>query len=116
MQESHGEGLASHTGPESCGGTRKGTDEALTGERAGQAIEPRNRNPVGGRVLRSADAVAVGGRPHCPSRQREGWPGSARSKTLRTSGHTSRGSRESPRSPAARPGAGRIGKSEDARR
>jgi len=114
MQESHGEGLASHTGPESCGGARKGTVEALAGERAGQAIEPRNRNPVLGRVLRSADAVAVGGRPHCPPRQREGWLGSARSKTLGMHGHTSRGSRESPSLPART--AGRIGKSMDVRR
>jgi hypothetical protein len=33
MQESHGEGQATHTGPESCAGARKGAREALTGER-----------------------------------------------------------------------------------
>ena len=33
MKESYSEGVASHTGPESC---------ALTGGNAGQGIEPRN--------------------------------------------------------------------------
>ena len=42
MKESHGEGVAIHTGPESCEATRKSGDEALTGENTGQAIEPRN--------------------------------------------------------------------------
>ena len=37
------EGLTSHIGPESCAGVREGEREALTGERAGQAIERRNR-------------------------------------------------------------------------
>jgi len=32
MQESYGEGLASHTGPESCAGVCEGTGEALTGD------------------------------------------------------------------------------------
>jgi len=36
MQEPHGEGLASHTGPESCAGGRQAVGEALTGEDAGQ--------------------------------------------------------------------------------
>src|SRR5260370_36331618 len=42
MKESYGEGVANHTGPESCGVTRKGDHEGLTGESTGQAIEPRN--------------------------------------------------------------------------
>ena len=36
------EGVAIHDGPESCVGVRKGAGEALTGVRAGRAIEPRN--------------------------------------------------------------------------
>ena len=36
MKEPYGEGLASHSGPESCACDRKGMGEALTGERAGQ--------------------------------------------------------------------------------
>lgn len=42
MKESHGEELATHTGPESCIGVREGAGEALTGVRAGGGIEPRN--------------------------------------------------------------------------
>ncbi len=36
MRESYSEGLASHTGPESWAGARKGAGEALTGVHAGQ--------------------------------------------------------------------------------
>jgi hypothetical protein len=32
------EGLANHSGPESCAGIREGVSEALTGERAGQPL------------------------------------------------------------------------------
>src|SRR5437879_9001932 len=35
MRVSYGEGLANHTGPESCGADRKVVVEALTGVRAG---------------------------------------------------------------------------------
>ena len=42
MEELYIEGLASHDGPESCAGVREGAGEALTGVRAGGAIEPRN--------------------------------------------------------------------------
>ncbi len=35
MRESYRKGLASHPGPESCGGSRKGAVEALTGVHAG---------------------------------------------------------------------------------
>jgi RNA-directed DNA polymerase len=42
MEELYAEGVATHGGPESCAGVRKGGGEALTGVRAGRAIEPRN--------------------------------------------------------------------------
>ena len=45
------EGVATRDGPESCAGTREGAGEALTGVRAGWAIEPRNHR------VRGADAV-----------------------------------------------------------
>lgn len=36
MKESYSEGLATHAGPESCAGVRKGVGEVLTGVRAGR--------------------------------------------------------------------------------
>ena len=38
------EGVATRDGPESCAGAREGTGEALTGVRAGWAMEPRNHH------------------------------------------------------------------------
>lgn len=38
MKESYGEGVASHTDPESCVGGRKDGDEAWTGGRAGWVL------------------------------------------------------------------------------
>jgi len=38
MKEPYGEGLASRTGSESCGGSRKAVREALTGEHAGRTL------------------------------------------------------------------------------
>ena len=52
------EGVAIHGGPESCAGTREGAGEALTGVRAGWAIEPRNQRD------RGADAVKQVGRQY----------------------------------------------------
>ena len=65
MEELYVEGLASHDGPESCAGVREGAGEALTGVRAGGAIEPRNVD------VRGADAVSLSGRQHRRQRHRE---------------------------------------------
>ena len=46
MKESHREGLANHSGPESCGCARESRPEALTGEHAGCVIEPRNQQSL----------------------------------------------------------------------
>lgn len=43
MKESYGEGVATHTDPESCVGLPQGGGEALTGARAGRAMEPRDQ-------------------------------------------------------------------------
>ncbi len=117
MKVHYGEGVATHTGPESCAGAREGDGEALTGGRAGQVLsreiyDPR-REPW---PLRGADAVEEGGRSHLPYCQREIRQDPARSETLCTYRHISHGNREVPRlSPAE--GAGvRIGKSKDTRR
>jgi len=107
MKVSYGEGVATHTGPESCGAARKGGVEALAGERAGRVLS-RERN-----FLRGADAVGDSGRPHPVHRYREMRRDPARSQTPCTYGSTSRGSRESPCLPEA---SGRVGKSIDVRR
>ena len=110
MKVSDGEGLATHTGPESCGAVRKGSVEALTGERAGRAFSREST------FLRSADAVGVVGRQHRQHRYREMLVGSARSETPCTYGSTSFGNREILRSPTADGAVGRVGKSKDVRR
>jgi len=110
MKESHGEGLATHTGPESCGAARKGGDEALTGERAGRVFS-RVRN-----LLRDADAVRRSGRLHPMHRYREVHRGPARSETPCTYRSALRGNREIPCPPGAASAPGRVGKSKDTRR
>ena len=110
MKESYGEGVATHTGPESCGAACKGSVEALTGVRAGRVCS-RERN-----VLRGADAVGESGRPHPAHRYREMRRDPARSETPSTYGNTSRENREIPGPPAAGGAAGRVGKSKDVRR
>ena len=58
MKESYDEGIASHIGPESCGGVRKDAVEALTGVRAGWPLNPESsRTGVPTRIL-------LRGRPH----------------------------------------------------
>jgi len=110
MKESDGEGLATHTDPESCGAACKGRVEALTGARAGRVF---SRERV---FLRGADAVRRSGRPHPASRYRERWRSPARSETPCTYGHTSHENREIHWLPAAVAAAGRVGKFKDARR
>jgi hypothetical protein len=110
MKESYGEGLATHTDPESCGAVCEGGVEALTGARAGRVFS-RERN-----LLRGADAVRRGGRLHPARRYRETRRDPARSETPCTYGNTSHENREVPRSPVAMAAAGRVGKSMDARR
>ena len=94
MGELYGEGLAIHAGPESCVRVREGVGEALTGVRAGWAIEPRKLNEV-----RGADAVTLGGRPHRRRRYRESLLDPARSKNLCTYGISMRENREGPGPP-----------------
>ena len=83
MKESYREGLASHPDPESCGAGREAGREAETGAQAGRAIELRKR------LLSSADAVKVCGRPHGRVRHRQSASGSAESKNLRACLETS---------------------------
>ncbi|SRR5437899_6541627 len=110
MQKSHECEVATHIGPESCGAARKGSVEALTGERAGRVFS-RVRT-----FLRDADAVRRSGRPHLVHRYREVCQSPARSETPCTYADTSRGNREIPSPPRAAVALGRIGKSKDIRR
>jgi hypothetical protein len=110
MQKSYESGTATHIGPESCGAARKGSVEALTGERAGR-VSSRVRN-----FLRDADAVGESGRQHRVRRYREACQSPARSETPCTYADASRGNREIPGLPRAAVAWGRIGKSKDARR
>ena len=110
MKESYVEGLATHSGPESCVAVREGSGEALTGVRAGRVFSRESCS------LRGADAVRRSGRPHPVRRYRETLRDPARSETPCTYGNTSRENREIPCPPAADGAAGRVGKSKDPRR
>jgi hypothetical protein len=110
MQKSYECELATHIGPESCGAARKGSVEALAGERAGR-VYSRVSN-----LLRDTDAVRRSGRPHLMHRYREVCQSPARSETPCTYTDTSVGNREIPCSPKAAVALGRVGKSKDVRR
>jgi hypothetical protein len=106
MEELCAEGLATHGDPESCVDDPRGRGEALTGARAGRAIEPRNVNPGCRRCPR-------GGRQHRQWRYREPLGGPARSQNQGMYGTSMRENRESPRPPAwLITGAGRSGNAE----
>ena len=96
MTELYIEGVAIHGDPESCVGVREDAGEALTGARAGWAIEPRHN------VSRGADAVEMVGRQHRWQRFRELAADLARSKNLCMRGISMRENREVPCSPAQR--------------
>jgi hypothetical protein len=110
MEVSYSEGLANHTGPESCGAAREGGCEALTGEGAGRVFSRERK------FLRDADAVGESGRQDRKRRYSKAHSSPARSQTPSTYRNTSHGNREVPRLPRAEDALGRIGKSEDVRR
>ena len=110
MQVSYGEGLATHTGSESCVVADDRGREALTGVRAGRVLSHETGQ------LRGADAVGKVGRPHPEPRYRERLWDPAWSETPCMHASTLLGNREIPGSPAGHGAAGRSGKSKDARR
>src|SRR3990172_5905932 len=115
MKESHGEGLATRTGPESCAGAGDRAGEALTGESAGW-VSSREIHAPRKRVLRGADAVEEGGRQNRARRHREVRQDPARSKTPRMHGSTSHGNREIPRPSVVIGATDRIGTPKGSRR
>ena len=76
MKKSYIKGVANHDDPESCVGDREVAGEALTGARAGWGYRVESRETT---MVRSADAVVLGGRQHGPVRERECGSGSSRS-------------------------------------
>lgn len=109
MKESYVKGLANRNGPESCGGARKGSAEALTGERAGRVLS-REMN-----IVRDADPVGERGRSQPAYRNGKVRWYPARSETPGMHGSNLRENREILRPPTKR-GVGRIEKSKDVRR
>ena len=107
MKEPYGEGVATHSGPESCVVVREDEGEALTGVRAGRVLSREIAEPLWG-----ADAVAGCGRPHSARRHREVRRDPTRSETPSTYGSISRGNREILGLPASEGDAGRAGKAE----
>ena len=85
------EGLASHTGPESCAVFREERGEALTGGVQAGTLS-REITIVGG-----ADAVRTCGRQHVEGRQGKALNDPTRSETPRMYASASHGNREIPR-------------------
>jgi len=112
MKVSYSEGLATHTGSESCmigGNARR---EALTGERTGQVLSREIEPPSCKRwSLLGADALERSGRQHWERRYRETLLDLARSKTLSMYASTLSGSREIPCLSVGEENTDRIGKS-----
>ena len=110
MGVSYSEGIAIHTGSESCAFVCEGGCEALTGEGMGRLFSREIT------TLRDADAVKTGGRQHRWRRYRKAFSSPARSKTPSTCRNTLHGNREILRFPRKKVVLGRIGKSKDPRR
>ena len=111
MKESHGKGLASHTGPESCGDVREGGAEALTGERAGRVLSREIDEPHSGVPTLSNKRKATP--VPSPSRDEQG------PRAVRDPAHARKHHAREPGDPAFVCGDGpadRIGKSKDTRR
>ena len=104
MKESHGKGLASHSGPESCGVDRKVAAEALTGENADQVLSCEIKQSGVPTPLTHAEGNTGG------SVKGELPTGPAQSETLCMRGHSLHGNREVPPTPAAVGMAGRLEK------
>ena len=77
MKESYGEGVASHTGPESCGDGSNAMAEALTGEHTGGLLSSEIKSfqvPTlwsGGEGPPASPELAMAGRQHGLQRHRE---------------------------------------------
>ena len=106
MKEPYGEGLANHTGPESCAGTREGAGEALTGVHTGQVLSCEINQSGMPTLFTCAEGNTLHGT------ERELCEGPAQSETLCMCGNSSHGNREVPETPGLEGGPGRSEKAE----
>ncbi len=106
MRESYDEGVASHIGPESCGGGSNAMAEALTGVRAGQVLSREMH--VNSGVL--AIWVSRNNTRHVVTRD---MSGPCAVGDLGAYGNTLHGNREILCPPLSEESQGRIGKSKD---
>jgi hypothetical protein len=105
MQEPHKKGVANHLGPESCVRDRKVTNEALTGEDAGQ--------PWSSEITSTGvPTLCNGGEGHTVNRAcRERFTDAAESETLSMRGRSMRENRETPSASSTHRGEERSEKS-----
>ena len=116
MKVSYVEGLATHSGPESCASSAGNRGrEALTGGRAGWVLS-REIHALRKQVLRGADVVEEDGRPHRLRRYGKAQPDPARSETPGMYGYTLCGNREIPLPSVGKEPADRIGNPTGTRR
>jgi len=83
MKESYGEGLAIHTGPESCAGGHKASGEALTGVRTGWVSSREIPSLQGADALGVAEGNIARGEIASPGRTLRGPRPQARPETSR---------------------------------
>ena len=95
MREPDVEGVATHDGPESCGGIREDAIEALNRGMHGRGIELRDQ------FFRGADAVQMMRKATRRASLCEMFDGPAQSKTRRTCRTFVRENREIPSTPAS---------------
>src|ERR687897_105295 len=114
MKVSYSEGIAIHTGSESCMFVGNGGGGEVRGGSGGQPlsreIEPPSRERW---PLLGADAVELSGRQNWERRYRETLLDLARSETLRMHASTLSGNREIPWLSVSEENTDRIGKSKD---
>lgn len=98
MRVHRDEDVASHIGPEPCGGIREGVGEASAGECTGQ---PSSRES---KLILGADAVPFGGRQYLVARERERCEDPAWSQNLACAEAPCAGTGRSPARPPGRLG------------
>ena len=113
MQESYGEGLAIHAGPELCGFSRKAGHEALVGVRAGRVLSPE----ISSIGVPTLSPYAEGKTLFSESASWAGTPRGQRPRACTETPRTRTGSSQgSPGGPVVGRALERSGKSKDARR